>query len=345
MKACVLGAGSWGTALASVLAMNGWEVAIWARRPEVADDINFRHRNERYLPGAALPPGLTAVTQPEEAISGAELAVLAIPSAAVADSLPWLRSLDDSVLVVHAVKGFVRPENLRVSAWLEREIPGIERRLAVISGPSHAEEVVRQMPTTVVAASASKRVAERVQDAFMTDRFRVYTQADVIGVELGGALKNIIALGAGLAEGLGLGDNTKAALMTRGLAEITRLGVALGASPLTFSGLAGIGDLIVTCTSEHSRNHRAGRLLAKGIPLAEVLASIGMVVEGVNATFAAEQLANDCGVEMPITHAIARVLMGEISPSEGIELLMTRGKNHEMEVIGAQPLTAEFRLP
>ncbi|MBF8376397.1 NAD(P)-dependent glycerol-3-phosphate dehydrogenase [Alicyclobacillus mali] len=345
MKACVLGAGSWGTALGAVLAWNGWDVTIWARRAEVVEDVNAHHRNERYLPGAALPTGLRAVRDAEEALAGCHLLVVAVPSAAVAATLPLLRKLDDRVLVVHAVKGFVRPDNLRVSAWLEREVCGIERRLAVISGPSHAEEVVRQMPTTVVAASASRHVAERVQDAFMTDRFRVYTQADVIGVELGGALKNIIALGAGLAEGLGLGDNTRAALMTRGLAEITRLGVALGASPLTFSGLAGIGDLIVTCTSEHSRNHRAGRLLAKGLPLPEVLDTIGMAVEGVNATFAAKQLAEACGVEMPITHAIARVLMGEISPSEGIELLMTRDKNHEMEVIGAQPLTAEFRLP
>jgi len=345
MKACILGAGSWGTALGSVLAWNGWDVSIWARRSEVAEDINLRRRNDRYLPGAVLPDGLKAVVGAREALAGANLVVLAVPSAAVAEVLPLLRKLDDHVLVVHAVKGFVRPDNLRVSAWLEREIPGIERRLAVISGPSHAEEVVRQMPTTVVVASASKRVAESAQDAFMTDRFRVYTQADVIGVELGGALKNIIALGAGLAEGLGLGDNTRAALMTRGLAEITRLGVALGASPLTFSGLAGIGDLIVTCTSEHSRNHRAGRLLAKGLPLSEVLDAIGMAVEGVNATFSAEQLARDCGVEMPITHAIARVLTGDISPSEGIELLMTRDKNHEMEVVGVQPLTAEFRLP
>lgn len=345
MKACVLGAGSWGTALASVLVSNQWDVTIWARRLEVAEDINLRGRNERYLPGARLPAGLRAVTDPEDALRDAKLVVLAVPSGAVADMLPFLRGLGEDVLLVHAVKGFVRPDNLRVSAWLERHIPGIERRLAVISGPSHAEEVVRQLPTTVVVASASRRVAESAQDALMTERFRVYTQADVVGVELGGALKNIIALGAGLAEGLGLGDNTRAALMTRGLAEITRLGVALGASPLTFSGLAGIGDLIVTCTSEHSRNHRAGRLLAKGLSLSEVLASIGMVVEGVHATFAAEQLAKDCGVEMPITHAIARVLMGEISPSEAIELLMTRDKNHEMEVVGAQPLTAEFRLP
>ncbi|WP_062309488.1 NAD(P)H-dependent glycerol-3-phosphate dehydrogenase [Alicyclobacillus sendaiensis] len=345
MRACVLGAGSWGTALAAVLAWNGWDVVVWARRSEVAEEINLRRRNQRYLPGVVLPSGLRAVVSPDEALEGARLVVLAVPSAAVADVLPLLRKLDDHVVVVHAVKGFVRPDNLRVSAWLEREIPGIERRLAVISGPSHAEEVVRQMPTTVVVASASKRVAEYAQDALMTDRFRVYTQADVIGVELGGALKNIIALGAGLAEGLGLGDNTKAALMTRGLAEITRLGVALGASPLTFSGLAGIGDLIVTCTSEHSRNHRAGRLLAQGLPLSEVLRAIGMVVEGVNATFSAVQLAHDYGVEMPITHAIARVLTGDISPSEGIELLMTRDKNHEMEVVGVQPLTAEFRLP
>ncbi|AEJ43526.1 Glycerol-3-phosphate dehydrogenase (NAD(P)(+)) [Alicyclobacillus acidocaldarius subsp. acidocaldarius Tc-4-1] len=328
-----------------MLAWNGWDVSIWARRSEVVEDINLRRRNERYLPGAVLPEGLKAVLGAKEALSGARLVVLAVPSASVAEVLPLLRDLDDHALIVHAVKGFVRPDNLRVSAWLEREMPGIERRLAVISGPSHAEEVVRQMPTTVVVASASKRVAECAQDAFMTDRFRVYTQADVIGVELGGALKNIIALGVGMAEGLGLGDNTRAALMTRGLAEITRLGVALGASPLTFSGLAGIGDLIVTCTSEHSRNHRAGRLLAKGLPLPEVLDAIGMAVEGVNATFAAKQLAETYGVEMPITHAIERVLMGDISPSEGIELLMTRDKNHEMEVVGAQPLTAEFRLP
>ncbi|GMA55746.1 glycerol 3-phosphate dehydrogenase (NAD(P)+) [Alicyclobacillus sacchari] len=344
-KVAVLGAGSWGSALAAVLANNGLETVVWARNRQLADEINSRHVNERYLPGVTLPAGIQAVTRVEEALCKAKLVVVALPSAALADGVETLRGVADEAVVVHAVKGFVRPQNVRITSYIRERVPTVADRLAVISGPSHAEEVVRQLPTTVVVASESRVIAEFVQDAFMNDRFRVYTQADVIGVELGGALKNIIALGVGLVDGLALGDNTKAALMTRGLAEMTRLGVALGASPLTFSGLAGVGDLIVTCTSEHSRNHRAGCLLAQGLSLDATLQRIGMAVEGVGATFAASELARTHGIEMPITRAIEKVLLGELSPADGVGLLMRRGKNHEMEDIGGQPLTALWVRP
>ncbi|GLV12628.1 glycerol-3-phosphate dehydrogenase [NAD(P)+] [Alicyclobacillus hesperidum] len=344
-KATVLGAGSWGSALAVVLANNGYETVVWARSEQLAEDINLRHVNERYLPGATLPEGIRAVTRVEEALAGARLVVLALPSSALADSVECLRFVADGAVVAHAVKGFIRPQNLRITSYIQDRVPAVRDRLAVISGPSHAEEVVRLLPTTVVVASESRMVAEFVQDALMNDRFRVYTQADVVGVELGGALKNIIALGVGLVDGLALGDNTKAALMTRGLAEMTRLGVALGASPLTFSGLAGVGDLIVTCTSEHSRNHRAGCLLAQGLSLDATLKRIGMAVEGVGTTFAASELARSHGIEMPITRAIEKVLLGELSPADGVGLLMRRGKNHEMEDVGAQPLTALWTRP
>ncbi|MFD1677123.1 NAD(P)H-dependent glycerol-3-phosphate dehydrogenase [Alicyclobacillus fodiniaquatilis] len=345
MKACVLGAGSWGTALANVLATNGHDVVIWGRDEAVVNAINKDHLNPRYLPGGALSPLLHATTDFAGAIRDAELVLFSVPSQA----LPVLVSdasalISQTAVIVHAVKGFTRPNNVRISEHINLVMPNVEKRLAVLSGPSHAEEVVRGMPTTVVIASASQSTAETVQDAFMNAQFRVYTQADVVGVELGGTLKNIIALGVGLTDGLGLGDNTKAALMTRGLAEITRLGVSLGASPLTFSGLAGIGDLIVTCTSNHSRNFRTGRLLATGLALNEALEQIGMAVEGVSTTFAAAELAQTHQVDMPITTALKCVLKGDVTPGAAVRELMQRERSHEMEDVGQRPLTHHWRF-
>lgn len=335
MKATVLGAGSWGTALANILSQNGHETVIWGRDSSVVRAIHSNHVNTHYLPDAVLSSTLSATDDLEAALAGADLVVLSVPSRALPELLQRaLPYIPRQSLVAHAVKGFIRPDNGRVSEYISTMLPGADRRLAVVSGPSHAEEVVREVPTTVVVASKSQSTAEAVQNALMNAAFRVYTQADMVGVELGGTLKNIIALGVGLADGLGLGDNTKAALMTRGLAEMTRLGIALGASPLTFSGLAGIGDLIVTCTSSHSRNFRAGRLLATGLSLEETLAKIGMAVEGVGTTFAAAQLAAEVGVEMPITRALQQVLEGSCSPSEAVKSLMQRDKSHEMEDVG-----------
>lgn len=345
MRAAVLGAGSWGTALANVLVENGHEVSIWARNPAVAQEINENQTNQRYLPGVTLPDSLRAISDASAALSDRDLVVISVPSASLPDIGAILPCISKTSVVVHAIKGFVRPGNQRISDFIKKRDPSLFSRLAVISGPSHAEEVVAHLPTTVVVASDSRQIAEHVQDAFMNETFRVYTQSDLIGVELGGTLKNIIALGVGLVDGLGLGDNTKAALMTRGLAEITRLGVALGASPLTFSGLSGVGDLIVTCTSLHSRNYRAGRLLASGRSLPDALSEIGMVVEGVGTTMAAADLARSCGVDMPITSAIEKVLEGALAPSAAVDLLMRRGKNHEMEDLGEQALNAEWRNP
>ncbi|EXX92361.1 NAD(P)H-dependent glycerol-3-phosphate dehydrogenase, partial [Paenibacillus darwinianus] len=258
-RTAVLVAGSWGTALAAVLADNGHEVRMWTRNAAQAAEITGRRTNERFLPDITLPAGLTATTDIREAVEGADLVLFAAPSSAMRDvaraAAPHLKA---DVLCVHAAKGFETDSKKRMSTVLNEELSGHEERIVVLSGPSHAEEVVRKCPTTVVVASVSQEAAEEAQDFFINAYFRVYTNPDVIGVEVAGAIKNIIALGAGLSDGLGFGDNAKAALLTRGLAEIGRLGSAMGANVLTFAGLAGVGDLIVTCTSRHSRNWRAG---------------------------------------------------------------------------------------
>lgn len=339
MKVSIIGAGSWGTALANVLAGNGHEVLVFGRDEDVVDKINQEHMNFRYLPGIKLHPSIRSTLDLQKAMTTAKLLVISIPSRSLPDLFSNVSySIPSDTILVHTVKGLVRPGNLRVSQFFATQPKVANLKLGVLSGPSHAEEVVRQLPTTVVVASASKATAEFIQDAFMSPCFRVYGQSDVIGVELGGTLKNIIALGVGLTEGLGLGDNAKAALMTRGLAEISRLGIALGASPLTFSGLSGVGDLIVTCTSSHSRNYRAGRLLAQGLALDDVLNTIGMVVEGVGTTYAAHDVAETNGIDMPITSALRKVLESTIEPIAAVRSLMERKKNHEMEDVGEHVL-------
>ncbi|PPA71273.1 NAD(P)H-dependent glycerol-3-phosphate dehydrogenase [Jeotgalibacillus proteolyticus] len=329
----VLGAGSWGTALALVLGDNGHDVRLWTHNPVQADLINTERKNERYLPGTELPSAITAYSDLGQAINGVDTVVFAVPTKAIREVAEKVESVSaDPKTVVHVSKGIEPDTHLRISEILkelltERSMHG----LVVLSGPSHAEEVVLRHPTTVTAASTDLKSAEHVQDLFMNHNFRVYTNSDIIGVEIGGALKNIIALAAGITDGLGYGDNAKAALITRGLAEIARLGTTLGANPLTFSGLAGIGDLIVTCTSVHSRNWRAGNMLGKGKKLNEVLEEMGMVVEGVRTTKAAYQLAQKYEVTMPITQALHRVLFHDVNPKEAVDQLMSRMKTHEME--------------
>ena len=331
-KAAVLVAGSWGTALAAVLADNGFDVALWSRNEAQVDEINAHHRNSRYLKDAELPEQISATVDMEQAVSGAELVLFVAPSAAMRDvakqAAPFIRA---DALVVHATKGFESGTYKRMTTVLAEELAVDEDRLVVLSGPSHAEEVVRRLPTTVVVASSSLEAAEQVQDAFITQHFRVYTNKDVVGVEVAGAIKNIIALGAGLSDGLGFGDNAKAALLTRGLAEISRLGTAMGANPLTFAGLAGVGDLVVTCTSQLSRNWRAGSMLAEGLPLDDVLSRMGMVVEGVRTTNAAREISRQYGVEMPITDQLYQVLFRQKTPRSAVESLMGRGRTHETE--------------
>jgi glycerol-3-phosphate dehydrogenase (NAD(P)+) len=336
-KIAVIVAGSWGTALSRVLADNGHHVKLWTRNAAQADQINSERRNEKFLPGAILPEGITATTDIAEAVTDAEAVLFVAPSSAMRQVARQAASyLHKEALVVHATKGFESDTLKRMSTVLAEELGRPEQCIVVLSGPSHAEEVVNRLPTTIVVASKDIACAEAAQDLFMNEAyFRVYTNPDYIGVETAGAIKNIIALGAGLSDGLGFGDNAKAALITRGLAEIARLGAAMGANPLTFAGLAGVGDLIVTCTSQHSRNWRAGSMLAQGLPLAEVLERMGMVVEGVRTTKAAHALAVQHGVEMPITDQLHAVLFEGLSPENAVGALMGRVRTREIEEIAS----------
>ncbi|PWW05565.1 glycerol-3-phosphate dehydrogenase (NAD(P)+) [Paenibacillus cellulosilyticus] len=333
-KAAVLVAGSWGTALAMVLSENGFEVTLWTRTEAQAAEVNGKHRNDKYLPDCPLPESMTATTSMEQALAGAEVVLFTAPSSAMRDvarqAAPFL---SPNALVIHATKGFEAETLKRMITVLSEELGRPEDSLCVLSGPSHAEEVAKQQPTTVVVASADQNRAEQAQDSFINSYFRVYTNPDVVGVEVGGAIKNIIAIGAGMTDGLGFGDNAKAALLTRGLAEISRLGTAMGANPLTFAGLAGVGDLVVTCNSKHSRNWRAGHKLAQGIPLAEVLEQMGMVVEGVKTTKAARYLSQKYDVEMPIADQLYSVLFEGVEPTTAVNRLMGRGRTHESEQV------------
>ncbi|MED4453706.1 NAD(P)H-dependent glycerol-3-phosphate dehydrogenase [Metabacillus fastidiosus] len=332
-KIGVLGAGSWGTALSIVLADNGHEVRLWGHREQLIKEINETRKNEKYLPGVELPESITGYTHLEETLSDVKTIVLAIPTKALREVLKQVSNIvKEPVTIVHVSKGIEPDTLLRISEIIEQEMSDDKLKdVVVLSGPSHAEEVSLRQITTVTSSSKNMDAAKYVQDLFMNQNFRVYTNPDIIGVEIGGALKNIIALCAGITDGLGYGDNAKAALMTRGLAEIARLGSKMGGNPLTFSGLTGIGDLIVTCTSVHSRNWRAGNLLGKGQNLDEVLNNMGMVVEGVRTTKAAYQLAEKYDVQMPITEALYNVLFNGKKAKEVVDSLMARVKTHEME--------------
>lgn len=332
-KVTVLGAGSWGTALAIVLAENGHDTLVWTHRADQAEEINTNKTNKKYLPATTLPSNLKATNDLTEAANHGDTIVVAVPTKAIREVCADVSSrLVAPKLFVHVSKGIEPDTLLRISELIEVSIDAkwLEE-IVVLSGPSHAEEVVLQHPTTVTASSNSVIAAEKVQDLFMSGYFRVYTNDDVVGVEIGGALKNVIALAAGIIDGLGYGDNAKAALITRGLAEITRLGVKMGGNPLTFAGLTGMGDLIVTCTSVHSRNWRAGNLLGKGIKLPEVLEQMGMVVEGVRTTKAAHQLAEKYDVAMPIAEQLYEVLFNEKDPKQAVDDLMIRMKKPEVE--------------
>lgn len=334
----VLVAGSWGTALASVLAANDLDVTIWTRNAGQAEEINTLHTNSRYLKDIALSPRIRATTSIREAVENKDAVVFVVPSAGMREVASQVREyLSPDTLVIHATKGFESLTLKRMTTVLAEELPQCDPgRIVVLSGPSHAEEVIRECPTTVVVASPTIEAAEAAQDLFINSYFRVYTNPDVTGVEVGGALKNIIALGAGLSDGLRFGDNAKAALLTRGLAEIARLGAEMGANPMTFAGLAGIGDLVVTCTSTHSRNWKAGYLLGQGEPLDQVLDKMGMVVEGVKTTKSAYALAREYGVTMPITNELHHVLFEGKTPRAAVEDLMGRGRTHEIEEVANQ---------
>lgn len=331
-KVAVIGAGSWGTALSIVLADNKHEVRLWTHRKEQADIINATHKNERYLE-IMIPEQIKAYHDLKAAVADVDVIVLVVPTKAIREVSQDLNALlSHHPVIIHATKG-IEPGSLkRVTQMIAEEMDNYSYEdIVVLSGPSHAEEVAQRQPTTVTVASINEVNAKISQDLFFNEVFRVYTSNDVIGIELGGALKNIIALGAGISDGLGYGDNAKAALITRGLAEITRLGTHLGANPLSFLGLPGVGDLIVTCTSVHSRNWRAGNLLGKGKNLDEVLEQMGMVVEGVRTAEAAYQFAKAEQVEMPITSGIYDIIHHVKKPKEVVEQLMNRDKREEMD--------------
>lgn len=339
-KISVFGAGSWGTAMAILLAQKGFQVNLWARTPETAVQMQEIRENVKYLPGVTFPQSLVVTSDLAKAAHAATVAVIVTPSHGVRELVSKLKPhIMQDTYIVSASKGLEVDSLLSMSQVITAEIPEVAERLAVLSGPNHAEEVAQGIPSTTVIAARKRMVAEFLQDIFMSPTFRVYTNPDIIGIEIGGALKNIIALGAGISDGLKFGDNSKAALMTRGLAEITRLGVAMGACPPTFAGLAGLGDLVVTCTSMHSRNRRAGIAIGQGKTREEVVASTGMVVEGIRTTQAAYRLAEKYGVDMPITEQMHKILYEGKSPREAVTDLMLRGKTHESEEF----VTSDFK--
>ncbi|HRC96404.1 MAG TPA: NAD(P)H-dependent glycerol-3-phosphate dehydrogenase [Coprothermobacter proteolyticus] len=328
-KACILGSGSWAGALSVVLTDNGFEVSLWARNPYTVDCFVHTRTLPR-LPGVILPSNVNVTTRVDEALSEACLVVAAIPSSGISSLAHEIAtSIPAQSLLVSATKGFDYSTLQRPSeVWVEAN-PDLKERMCVLSGPNFAAEIGRRLPAATVVASEKETPRLIVQRAFMTPYFRVYTHDDVAGVEMGGALKNVIALCAGISDGLGFGDNTKAALMTRGIAEISRLGVSMGANPQTFAGLTGVGDLIVTCTSMHSRNRRAGILIGQGKSLKEAVDEVKMVVEGVTTTKAAYELANQEGVTMPITFEAYNVLFNGKNPKLAVSDLMMRNKKNE----------------
>ena len=334
-KICVLGAGSWGTAQALLLDRNGGNVFMWGRPEDNTEDIKNAKENKRFLPGVEIPANINITTDIAKAVEDAEFIILAVPSQAVRSVIKnILHLIPPNAYLVNTAKGLEIETMMRMSQVVE-DVLGkeIKTRYAVLSGPSHAEEVAKGIPTVVTVAANCKETAFTIQDLYMSPVFRVYTNPDVAGVELGGALKNIVALATGMADGLGCGDNTRAALITRGLAEITRLGESMGGNPRTFAGLSGIGDLIVTCGSKYSRNRGAGFLIGKGYTLSETLNKIGMAVEGVHTTRAIHNVALERKVEMPITNACYDILYQGGSAKETVKLLMKRRKKHEIEEI------------
>lgn len=330
-KVTVLGAGTWGTALAIVLANNGHDVTIWSKFEAETEPLKADRKNIKNLPGAVLPDSVRLTNDLKEAVlDGPDLLVMTVASPYVRETAaaicPFVKK---GTVIVNGAKGIENDTFFTMTQIIEQEIPGC--MTAAISGPSHAEEVSRLMPTTVVAAADDKETACYVQDIFMSPIFRVYTSPDVMGVELGGSLKNVIALAAGIIDGLGFGDNTKAALITRGIVEIGRLGKAMGAKYKTFVGLSGIGDLIVTCTSTHSRNHNAGYLLGQGVSLEETKKQVGQVIEGVNSAHSALMLAKKFDIEMPIVEKVNEILFGGKTASEALEELLQRDKADEYQ--------------
>lgn len=324
----VLGAGSWGTALALLLHKNGHHVTVWSISKEEVEMLDREREHKSKLPGVKIPKDMVFTNELQEGIEGKDFLVLAVPSpftrATARNMKPYVA---EDQIIVDVAKGIEEATLMTLSQQIKEEIPQAD--VAVLSGPSHAEEVGRGLPTTCVVGAKTKKTAEYLQEAFMSDVFRVYTSPDMLGMELGGSLKNVIALAAGIADGLGYGDNTKAALITRGIAEISRLGVAMGGKLESFTGLTGIGDLIVTCASVHSRNRKAGYLMGQGKSMQEAMDEVQMVVEGVYSTKAAVKLAHKYQVSMPIIEQVNAVLFEGKNPAEAVKDLMLRDKTIE----------------
>ncbi len=332
-RACVIGTGAWGTTLAALLAEKGIPVRLWARTEEEARTLQVRRENRRFLPGKVFPDALSVTHDPEQGLEGADLVLLVVPAQTMRENAERIAPLlPVGATVVSAAKGLEIDTRLRISQVLEQAW-GAERSRGVcaLSGPNLAREIAAGLPASTVVASRDAAAAAAVQEALTTPRFRVYAHDDIVGVELAGALKNIVALGAGAADAFGFGDNAKAALMSRGLAEIARLGVAAGANPLTFAGLAGFGDLVCTCTSRHSRNRHVGEELAKGRTWDEIRRSMHQVAEGVYTAVAARQLAQDHGVEMPITETIYQVIFRGLEPQQAVDAFFARPSKRELE--------------
>ena len=334
-KVAVIGTTEWGTTLAITLGRKGIEVTLWARTEEESEKLNRDRENIARLPGFPFPQSLHATASPADALDEAGVAILAVPSQEMRHNVRLVRKyLDSSVFIVSAAKGLELDSAKRMSQVISEEIdPHFHRNICVLSGPNLSREIVMGLPAATVVAASGASVAAKVQKVMASPLFRVYINTDVVGVELGGALKNIIALAAGMVDGLGYGDNTKAALITRGLVEISRLGVAAGANPLTFAGLAGLGDLVVTCSSPLSRNHFVGHELAKGRPLAEITASMTGIAEGITTTVAALKLARELKVEIPNTQQEYRVLFEGLPVQQAVVELMARDLKHEFASI------------
>ena len=330
MKVSVLGAGSWGTALAVVLQDNHHDVTLWSIDPKEVEMISTKREQVDKLPGVHIPEEIGVTNDLAEAMKGREMLVLAVPSIFVrSTSKSMAPYVEDNQIIVNVAKGIEESTLMTMTDVIEDEIKNA--RVGVLSGPSHAEEVGRRIPTAVVCSAKEKATAEIIQDAFMNSRFRVYINPDMVGIELGAALKNVIALAAGVVDGMGYGDNTRAALLTRGIAEIGRLGIAMGGRPETFAGLSGIGDLIVTCTSRHSRNHSAGYLIGQGKTYQEAMDEVKMVVEGVYSAKAALALAKKYNVSVPITEQVNRVLFEGVSVEEAVPCLLNRNRTSETD--------------
>ena len=330
-KITVFGTGSFGTALANVLAENGHSVLMWGKNENTVDEINQSHQNKRYLKDVTLNETIKATSQLEQAVNFSDIFLIALPTKAIRNVVTEIdQHIKTKKTFIHVAKGIENETFKRVSEMIEDSVSKNHKNgVGVLSGPSHAEEVVIKQPTTVAASSKDEHISKLIQDLFMNDYLRVYTNNDLIGVELGGALKNIIAVASGIVAGMGYGDNAKAALMTRGLAEISRLGEKLGADPMTFLGLGGSGDLIVTCTSTHSRNYTLGYKLGKGKTTEEALNEMNMVVEGIYTTNSVYHLAKSQNVDMPITNALYKVLFEDKPVKDSVKDLMGRDKKAE----------------